>query len=175
MRPEVRIQRIHTLGPSGTNCEEAARHWFQRCGEAGEVVLHDSLEEAALFAMKEEGSALLGCIVYPDLHRLVFENVGSLSLVDCFVMETLEMVLAARSRIEPLSIATHPAPEALIPPSIQHRRYARSNSHAAELCRAGEVDSCVTTSSAARGQGLTILTSFGRVPMGFSIHASVRS
>ena len=64
---------IHTLGPQGTNCELAATTWFKELNIEGKVVLHPTLEIAAQEIKDSKHDLLLGCAVYPDLHKLVFE------------------------------------------------------------------------------------------------------
>jgi cytochrome P450 len=172
---ELSIRRIYTLGPTGTNCEAAAFYWFERRGISGKVILRSTLEDAVVDTIADMESALLGCIVYPNLHHVVFDNLERLRLVDCFVCETREMVLAARDVEEPRSIATHVAPAALVPSRIVERVDAKSNAHAAQLCEAGVVESCITTREGAVRSGLKVIASFGRIPMGFSIHVPVQS
>lgn len=41
-----RVAVLHTLGPTGTNCEAAAHAWFRRQGGVGRVELHSTLEQA---------------------------------------------------------------------------------------------------------------------------------
>lgn len=84
-------------------------------------------------------------------------------------MDTDEMVLASCSGDWPKVCATHPAPEHLLPPSIE-RRYVASNVLAAEECVSGRTEGCVTTLCAARFYGLTVLRNFGCIPMAFTIH-----
>jgi prephenate dehydratase len=170
-----RVRRIHTLGPQGTNCEAAALEWFARRGVEGEVLLYRTLESAIPAVDGDPEGALLGCVVYPDLHTLVFRNLATLTLADCFVMHTHDMVLAARGDDYPRSVATHPAPESLIPAAIHDRRLVTSNAEAARVCARGEVDGCITTGVAAHANGLRIVTDFGRVAMGFTIHVPARA
>jgi prephenate dehydratase len=165
--------QIHTLGPTGTNCEAAAHHWFAQQGVAdGRVVLHETLEKALAGVMAQpEDSALLGCVVYPLLHEIVFRNLRTLSMRECFVMPTLAMVLAARSDAMPRTVASHPAPESLASDLGLTVKISNSNAEAALLCAAGHTDGCITTIKAAKAAELHVLEDFGPVPMGFTIHA----
>jgi prephenate dehydratase len=163
---------VHTLGPEGTNCETAAQRWLLRGGKAGTVRLHDTLETAAESLLHERNGVLLGCVVYPRLHELVFGNLAGLELTECFVMPTHEMVLAHRDRPDRIRrVATHPAPRKLLAELDCDVITASSNSAAAELCSNGQVDACITTAVAARDRGLAVLENYGPVSMGFSIHA----
>ncbi|GLU34065.1 hypothetical protein WKR88_05085 [Trinickia caryophylli] len=172
--------KIHTLGPPGTNCEKAAKVYLDRRGIDGQVLLYETLEEAAdeMMCTEEPDDVLLGCIVYPYLHELVFRNHHWMKLVDCFVVDTYDMVFASRladvSRIA--SIGSHPAPVDLLAgvtglPGALEPVLVTSNAEAARLCAAGRFDGCISTRLAAERAGLHILQNFGPVPMGFSIHA----
>lgn len=164
------IEVIHTLGPSGTNCERAAVEWFRRREVAGRVVLYHTLEEAAREMPTDPTHALLGCVVYPDLHTLVFSNLSVMAMVDCFVFPTFNMVLASRDGQAPRIVASHPAPRGLVPTESEVR-LVTSNVLAAKACGCGEVDGCVTTLPAARAHGLTVVRDYGPLNMGFTIHA----
>ncbi|TKC86268.1 hypothetical protein FAZ69_20655 [Trinickia terrae] len=172
--------KIHTLGPAGTNCEKAARLYLDRRGMDGQVLLYETLEKAAdeMRSTQTPDDLLLGCIVYPYLHELVFRNHHWMKLVDCFVMDTYDMVFASRfadvSRIA--NIGSHPAPVDLLAgvtglsPALKPT-LVTSNAEAARLCAAGQFDGCISTRIAAERAGLKVLENFGPVPMGFSIHA----
>ncbi|WP_409180693.1 hypothetical protein F9C11_29940 [Amycolatopsis sp. VS8301801F10] len=173
--------RIHTLGPAGTNCEAAARHYLEKNGyRDGSVVLYDTLEDAVEHVLDEPAdSALLGCIVYPRLHEIVFDHLDSLALRECFTMPTHRMVLAKPAgspEIGPRStVLCHPAPVQLLDGRGLDVRLATSNAAAARQCAAGEADACITTIVAAGAAGLDIVEDFGPVPMGFSIHVPTKA
>jgi len=169
-----RIHTIHTLGPKGTNCEAAATHWLSQHNKKADICLHETLEDAVLKMGSISNSALLSCIVYPDLHHLVFRNLDRLQLVDAFIMPTIPMVLASVTSFErPATVASHPAPVDLIPEWIADRRFVTSNSAAAKACRDGLVESCITTERAAMAYDLRILLNFGEIPMGFAVHSQL--
>lgn len=169
---------VHTLGPTGTNCEKAAHEYLRRESKAGKILLHETLEAAVEELINsDEGGVLLGCIVYPKLHDIVFKNLRTLKLVDCFVIDTHEMVFAGRdnSLAAISSVGTHPAPKHLVLEVPDLRRDVEvticdSNSAASLKCANGDFDACITTDVAANANGLHIFKSFGPVPMGFSIH-----
>jgi prephenate dehydratase len=168
---------IHTLGPAGTNCERAAEEYLNRIKQDGTIQLHPTLEAAVAEMMKsEDESVLLGCVVYPKLHEIVFQNLLRLKITECFVIDTHEMVFASnKDRLEDVaSVCTHPAPEHLVGlvPGLSPRRVVQcnSNAEASRLCAENVHDGCITTSVAARGNRLIIHKNFGPVPMGFSIH-----
>lgn len=163
------VSDVHTLGPSGTNCERAARSWALReCGSA-EVHLHGSMEEAASHVVRDDRAVLLGVVAYPNLHTIIYSHLHTLRLMDVFIMNTDNMVLASRTGAAPIVCATHPAPEKLLHETVE-RRFVSSNVMAANTCAAGEADSCITTLCAAQKHKLVLLQAFGPVPMGFTIH-----
>ncbi|MFB9760247.1 MULTISPECIES: hypothetical protein [Bacillaceae] len=169
-----RIKSIHTLGPTGTNCEKAAKLWFEREGINGEVILHKTLEEAIIQVKNTENSALLGCAVYPKLHNLVFANLAHIELVDSFIIPTYNMVLAARKETDmhqDCKLASHPAPVDLAYTFSDNILLVNSNSQAALDCASGNADACITTITAARKNNLVIIKDFGEVPMCFTLHA----
>jgi prephenate dehydratase len=166
------IHRIHTLGPSGTNCERAAHYWLSHRATSitSDVSLYPTLEEAAEHIISPE-DALLGCVVYPKLNDIVFDNVNRLMIGDIFLLNTHSMVLAKRPDAEVIrSVATHPAPHPLIPKPTPTITYAKSNIEAAFICDSGETDACVTTLPAAYELGLEPVCDFGPIVMGFTIH-----
>lgn len=169
------IKFIHTLGPINTNCEQAAYKWLEENKIEGEVFLHNTLEDALLEVKKNDFAALLGCVVYPDLHKIVFSNLNDLSLVDCFIMPTYNMILATNDDTKDLGnsiIATHPAPSGLAYDFTVSKniKLVNSNSQAALQCSKGLSDACITILPAAQKYSLKVIKDFGEVPMGFTIH-----
>lgn len=173
---QVEVTALHTLGPPGTNCEHAARVWLARQGvdEPGAVRLYPTLEQGLEALPRDASVGLLGCVVYPLLHELVFTNLHRLRLLDCFVLDTHEMLLAARPGVSgPLRTAScHPAPVSLVPDGVDPV-LVDSNAVAARDCAAGRTDACITTRPAAEAHGLRLVRSFGPVPMGFTVHAQI--
>jgi len=168
---------IHTLGPAGTNCERAAKAYLAKNKQQGTIHLHDTLELATSRCLSAPPDALLlGCIVYPKLHEIVFENLDTMKIVDCFVMDTYDMVFAAydKNLDEIGTVCSHPAPQQLVSsvpglPTVE-LTLVNSNSTAARRCREGEFDACISTRESTDANGLTVLKNFGPVPMGFSLH-----
>lgn len=167
------IRIVHTLGPEGTNCEAAANLWIRSNGHSSATtVLHGTLEEALQRLLQDpDGAVLLGCVVYPKLHEIVFNNLDRLTLVDQFIMPTFNMLFASRGQEVVRTAASHPAPRSLLNGRGLTVTESTSNSKAAEQCRDGLVDACITTQPAADAYRLTVLEDFGPVPMGFTIHA----
>lgn len=168
-----KISVIHTLGPHGTNCEVAAYEWFARQDRKGKVCLHSTLETAAEKMEYDGSNALMGCVVYPELHTLVFSNLERLKLIDCFLFPTHNMVLASKEGKYPKFVSTHPAPQELVRSLQVKLRFVSSNAQAAIDCVSGITDACITTLAAAKANQLYIIKDFGSVPMGYTIHVPV--
>jgi hypothetical protein len=168
-----RIRGVRTLGPAGTNLEAASRWWCEsRAVTNADVILHTTLEDAVREMTLDGTEVLVGCIVYPDLHTLVFGNLEHLEISECFVFPTHRMVFASRGNASPRSVATHPSPQLLVPYGIAEKILVNSNSAAALECARGAVDSCVTTLVAAQAHGLQVVKDYGSLQMGFSVHAA---
>lgn len=163
------VSVIHTLGPKGTNLAAAATEWFSRHNIKGDVELHETVEAAIERMPHANDHALLTCAVYPNLYNVVFHNLSRLKFVDSFIWPTFPMVLASRDGSRPTVVATHPAPQSLVPEGMK-RIITTSNSQAAIDCANGEVDGCITTLAALEMNGLKIVENFGPVPMVFTLH-----
>jgi len=85
-------------------------------------------------------------------------------------MATHRMMLARRPGIGmPATVASHPAPVALVPDGMDVTLVA-SNSRAAADCAAGFVDACITTEAAMTLHRLEPVQDYGPVAMAFTIH-----
>lgn len=165
------IRTIHTLGPSGTNCEKAAAHIAEQYGLDCEIVLHETLESAVSSMQRNGTDALVACVVYPPLHEIVFKNLSWLELSDTVTVPTHEMVFAKRSVEDTVnSIASHSAPASLAPENIREHVLVDSNVIAAEFCAARRTDGCITTMPAVKAHGLVIVENHGPINMGFTFH-----
>lgn len=166
------IRVIHTLGPTGTNLAAAAREWFSRHGIDGDVRLYETVESAIDLMPRDPSHALLTCAVYPNLYNVVFNNLSRLKFVDSFIWSTFPMLLASRDGSRPTVVATHPAPQSLVPSDME-RIITTSNSQAAVDCVSGKTDGCITTLAALEIHGLKIVEDFGPVPMVFTLHGQM--
>jgi hypothetical protein len=84
------------------------------------------------------------------------------------------MVLAQAEQGKISTVASHPAPEKLVPKGAECM-YVNSNPIAAQMCAAGVVDACVTTLRSANDFDLLVVIDFGEVMMGFTVHACTAS
>jgi hypothetical protein len=166
------IKTIHTLGPQGTNLGAASEYWFERRGCHGDVILHNTVENAIEVMPVDPSHALMTCAVYPYLHNVVFGNLDRLQFVDTLLWVTDGMVLATRNAEPITTVATHPAPQCLVPDGFK-KVITTSNAMAAHQCALGEVDGCITTRAAALDNGLRIIEDHGPIPMAYTLHGYV--
>lgn len=172
LRSFLWVSEIHTLGPIGTNCERAALVWATRSCPQASVHLHDTMEAAADWVTSRQGAVLLSVVAYPNLHLIIYSHIEELQLIDVFIMNTDEMVLASATGDTPVLCSAHPATDKLIPIGIE-RKFVSSNATAAAECANGSTDGCLTIICMAQKYGLKVIQNFGPVPMGFTIHGPV--
>lgn len=163
---------VATLGPEGTNSELAAKWYIAQRGLRADVILTATPEDSVRCIVEGQADVAIACAVYPRLNHLVFDNLGKVTISDCFRFSTDEMVLARSPSAAGLTtVLSHPAPRTLIEGNGYDIRESTSNSAAARACAAGESDGCITTRNAADSNGLVIVRSFGAIPMGWVVLA----
>jgi hypothetical protein len=156
------LRKLHTLGPDGTSCVDAARDWLERHAIEGELHLHSTMDAGARAMVADCDALLLSDVAYPELH-----NIDRLRLVDVFLTPIDDMVLASATAGEPLICATPPTMQDRVPRRIA-RRHAASSLEAAHDCVAGLADGCLTSLRAARRAELRIIRRLSR--NGYGIH-----
>lgn len=178
------IKKIYAyaLGPAGTNISQAAGCWLERMqvADKAEIILcatpEASLAQARLVDSPDEIGLFGTCAVYFALHQLFFENPDALPFFAEEVMLLDEMQLAAKPEVAAIlngavpanwKIASHPSPAPLVRHLGCEVVRVNSNAQAADDCRSGKVQLCITTESARQSRGLVKLHSFGSPPMVF--------
>ncbi len=176
--PGVTEINHYVLGPEGTNISQAALRWSEERGMGDKSNLRycdspeEAIEKASDEAVRNSVNLAWTCAVYYNEHRLFFNCVDhnlffaqQRMLLDC-------MQLVSRQKIDissVVSVATHPSPGALLDAYSNSFSFihAKSNSHAAQLCRAGIVDAAITTETARRLNKLVKIHEFGSPEMVF--------
>lgn len=167
---------IGTLGPKGTNSEQAARHYLKQLGIEGGIELFDTFEEAMDALVRGEIDATIACVVYPQLNDLTFNAryFGRSSMQDIFLYPTDEMLLVKRMGVEKVKrVCAHPAIGQLAGPDYEIvSANPQSNAVAAKACLRGETEGAITTKTCyeASPDAFEIIESFGRIPMGWSVY-----
>lgn len=172
--------RVATLGPQGTSSERAAYELLEVCEEyygcIGEVALYPSFEEAAGSVMKGESAAVVVANAYSEVNRLYMNP--RFFLAGAFVLATPDYGLVVSGKVPiPLyvSVATHPAPEALVgelaPSSflVQQTLQAPSTSEAAKMVADGKVELALTNETSARAYGLRFVSDKRPIRMLWSV------
>jgi len=176
---------IATLGPRGTSSEVAAYRVLGLCGEeigdGGRVRLCPSFEEAGEAVVEGSETALVVANAYSEINALYMNP--ALFLAGAFILPTPDYgVVAPPNAPLPLkvSIATHPAPRALIdelvPPSFLVRETlpATSTSEAALMVARGEVDLALTNETSAREHRLRFVSRTRPIRMLWSVFVSAK-
>jgi hypothetical protein len=137
---------------------------------SGDVNLYDK-PEICIECLKEGRSdCSILCSVYPALNEIVFRNLDSIRISDCFTYNTYPMVVAARPGTKRYaSCCSHPAPVHLLRGFALDPTLVDSNASAARLCSEGQYDLCVTTSDAAERWSLEVIRNFEEVPMAWVV------
>jgi len=178
-----RLQRIHcfALGPSGTNIERASREWLRRVGvdHKASVILCDTPEQSLQRCRAQDDdeaavSLFWTCAVFFDEYTMFFQNADVGLFASSITLPLDNMMLCHREGDAPMRwsrprIACHPSPRPLLQ-SIEPLCpvvLATSNAAAAEMCRGGAAEMCVTTEAGARRNGLVAVHEFGSPDMVF--------
>lgn len=169
----VPIKVIATLGPEGTCSEKAANHYLIQIEKPGRIRLYSSFEQAVEAVGKREADFAIVPSAYNGLNGLVFSNLGNVKIVDTFVIDTPNLVIAKNRAINVNRVATHPAPSSLVDRLFPEAEkiLTRSNSISAIEVVEGRADACLTTIVAAKEYQLNIMKDFGPVPMGWNVFA----
>ena len=173
------IREIATLGPTGTSSELAAASLAERLRTVGvKTSLFDEYEAAADHVLATTGAVLVVANAYHAINNFYISRV--LEPIAAFFCDTPAYVIATADEarmsetIDELRIASHSAPSHLIGDVIPGRSIrlieVSSTSAAAKLAASGTVDACLTTATAAKLNGLSVLsTAFDSIPMLWSV------
>jgi ABC-type amino acid transport substrate-binding protein len=174
---------VATLGPRGTSSEIAASHvlalFDEEFGADGEVVLYPSFEEAGEAVLRGRATAVVVANAYSEVNALYMNP--AFFLAGAFILPTPDYGVVAPPDVPvPLkvSIATHPAPAALVkelvPPSfvVGETLPAPSTSEAARMVAQGEVDLALTNETSAREHRLRFVSRTRPIRMLWSVFVS---
>lgn len=163
---------ISTLGPAGTCSEYASRFYIDENNHEGSINLYPTFEEAV--AAVKNGSS--DCVIIPSAYKklaeIIFQEQNFIEIDDVFKLATPNLVLAKREEVKDIKkIATHSSPSTLAKDYFPEAQLvlARSNSEAAKMLSANEVDACITTIMCAEKDAFTIIHDFGGIAMGWNV------
>jgi len=164
---------VVTLGPSGTCSEFVLLQNLSRFPQPVTVKLFPSYEPASEAVENGEADFVLVAAAFPGLNGLVFGPRHRLRIVDCFLSDTPELVIATGLSCSdnPRTVACAAAPLPVVRARYPNAEIvtALSNSDAAQLVRKGIADAAFTTRIAAQAERLTPISSFGFISMGWIV------
>lgn len=153
--PIVSTKDIATLGPAGTDSENAAKRILESQQIPGHVVLCESFEAAKEHAIQNNSYFLIPTAyavrgadgtVKDTWGDFNFREADRLEIVDSFALPLKDMCVAKnKDCINPQSVALHPATEVFAQkytPDLR-RDYIHSKPLAVEQCSRGESDMCI--------------------------------
>ncbi|MDE0241464.1 MAG: hypothetical protein OXQ84_14960 [bacterium] len=166
---------VATLGPQGTCSEIVLHESLHRFRKPVGYRLFGTYELAAAAVRRREAAFLFVAAAFPGLNLLIFDSKMPLRIVDCFLADTPSLVVATQARAPspPQTIAAVDAPVPMVRAAFPDTAVvpARSNAHAAVLVASGKADAGLTTAPAAATHELSIVRSFGSVPMAWVLLA----
>lgn len=168
---------VATLGPSGSCSEIVAARNLHRFAGAKTIILFSSYELAFDAVETDRAVAAIVAAAYPRLNVLVMHLSRSVVITSSFVDDTPPLVIASNRVTQPelmlqrRTIACVDAPAPLVRALLPNCQLipAASNSDAALLAASGRTDAALTTGPAATKSQLSILHSFGSVPMAWVV------
>lgn len=192
--PSVNKIIAHALGPVGANISQAMKQYIETLGVEGktDIIVHPSGVEPIAYAEQARREVQKGvvpihmeCAVYYEMGRMFDERKDEVVFADHHYMPLDAMQLASVKELEELAasgvmkIATHPSPRPLVDPWVKSGQAewvkATSNSAAAQMVFAGEVDACITTGSGLKeAKGLVSRHVFGSPIMLFTIASPLK-
>jgi prephenate dehydratase len=149
-----KIQGITTLGPRGTDSENAATKIKSLRDISGEIILCESFRNAIKMAINNNNYCLIpAAFSDKDNNGMIIDNWTAINfieeeieLVDAIILPLKEMCIAKRNNIETInSIILHTATEPFANkyfPGIK-KIYCQSKPLAVKLCNDGIADACI--------------------------------
>ena len=188
--PAIEQVISYALGPQGTNIHQAAKGWQISLGieNKSKIELVETPEIGLEKARELHDTGTLPifwtCAVFARLYRLFFEHPEGLPFFFSYEMPLDEMQLASnpvkaegimeligkKRDLLGVRVASHVSPAPLLNPLVEMGAEvvdAQSNAQAAEMCRDGEVEACITTQAGQSLYELETLHIFGSPPMIF--------
>ena len=170
------LERIATLGPSGTCSESVVQRNLCRFGSSAEVVLFPSYEDAIDAVATARAYAAVVAAAYPKLNELVMKIAREVVITDSFVDKTPALVIAAMNdkaftREQCFKAACVSAPSPLLRELYPFCEIvsASSNSDAARLVVHGLAEAALTTETASTIYNLRVVHNFGDLPMAWVV------
>jgi prephenate dehydratase len=163
---------ISTLGPEGTCSEYASQFYIDKNNYEGTIELYSSFEESVEALKNNKSDCVIIPSAYKKLAEIIFQEQNFIEIVDVFKLATPNLVIAKRRNVQEVKkVATHSSPSSLAKGYFPDAELvlAKSNSAAAQMLLASEVDACITTIVCAKKHSLYVIHDFGGIAMGWNV------
>lgn len=168
------LDKIATLGPSGTSSDYVARKYLESFHLIeNKIILFDSFEKAAEAVLNEQAKFLLVPHAYKNINYFYMNPM--LKLEKIFTYDTPMYGIATRidnSDFLYSELVSHEAPIPMVDYYLSadiNIELANSTSAAAELVSRGTFDFCITNEEACKKYKLKFIESFHAINMSWSI------
>lgn len=168
-------QMIATLGPEGTCSEAAAKHYINLKNLVNaKINLTVSFETAIDMLVGNHVDVVIIPSAYSKLSEIIFVNYYEIEIVDTFLFKTPDLVVVTSKDNKipiKMSISCHSTPVWLIKKDYPNADIvnAKSNSDAANILLANQVDACLTTIICAVKNNLQILHNYSGINMSWNV------
>lgn len=163
---------ISTLGPEGTCSEYASQFYINENSHDGRINLYSTFEEAVSALKYGKSDCVIIPSAYTKLADIIFQEQNVIEIADVFKLATPNLVIANRGDVKDIKrIATHSSPSSLAKKYFPEAELvlAKSNSEAANMLSANQVDACITTIMCAEKHAFNIIHNFGGIAMGWNV------
>ncbi len=165
------------LGPEGSDTQKVTKYYLENLllGH-GEIIMFDVLEKGINALVEGDLDQFIISSLHPQLNSVFFHHFGKIEIIDAFIAESHEIVLARnpKSKHEYKKITTGPSFQAFINCSSEIPKgleciISESNITAARLCALGKTDLALTNENAAKIHNLEVLKNFGPIKMSWTV------
>ena len=163
-----------TLGPSGTDSENAAEEFLKNKSINGEIKLFDTFFESLNSVVEGKNDFAIVPSAFPQFADCVFDF-PELMIIDSFVLPLKDLVIAKRKDKEKIrTIAIHPATKDLVKAIGNEVEIIEVTSKplAAKMAALGKVDACIASLDVVRNLGLKVVHKFECVNMSWAVFGS---
>ena len=163
---------ISTLGPAGTCSEYASQYYIDKNNYDGRIELYPTFEESVAALKYGKSDCVIIPSAYAKLAEIIFQELIFIEIADVFKLATPNLVIANKGDVKEIKkVATHSSPSSLAKNYFPNAQLvlAKSNSEAAKMLLASEVDACITTIMCAEKHSLNVIRDFGGIAMGWNV------
>ena len=157
-----------TLGPSGTDAENAAMKIISEKAINGEINLCSTFFGALNSVVEGKNDIAIVPSAFPQFANCVFDF-PELEITESFVLPLKKLVMAKRKNVREIkNIAIHPATRALVKENIKIIE-VKSKPLAAKLVSLGKADACIASLDVVNALNLEVVKEFSQTNMSWNI------